>query len=76
MVKRARLNRARQLHELADRLAQNAAVVLQSEHCRAKARDCQERAVTADDPSLKSFWLTLGQHWQQMAKTLEENGRG
>jgi hypothetical protein len=76
MAKRAALNRARQLHELADRLAENAAVVLQSEHCRGKARDCQERAVTADDPSLKSFWLALGQHWQQLATTLEENGRG
>jgi hypothetical protein len=45
----------------------SAVMVLQSEDCRAKARECEDRASSADDPGEKKFWLALAQQWHQLA---------
>ena len=50
-------------------------MVLQSEKCRAKARECEGLANTDHDHRLRKFWLGLALHWHQLAKALEKNER-
>jgi len=45
------------------------------ENCRTKARECEDRASSADNPSDKKFWLAMAQNWHRRAITLEGNGR-
>jgi hypothetical protein len=53
----------------------NGVMVLQSEKCRAKARECEGLANTDHDHRLRKFWLGLALHWHQLAKALEKNER-
>ena len=52
-----------------------AVAVLLSEDCYTRARGCEELANTADNDYWKKFWLDLAQHWRQIARKLEANGR-
>jgi hypothetical protein len=46
-----------------------------AEQARARARECEERANSADDPTIRNINEYLANQWHLLADQLEQEGR-